>query len=60
MPYVKRVARCIECGNFMTAKADGNGNQYLMGLNECPNCECEDFEVVRYEGVGSSSKTASG
>ena len=46
MTYAKRVARCTECRNIMTAKADGNGNQFLMGMNECPRCGCEDFDIL--------------
>lgn len=56
MPYEKEAARCAECGNVTTAKVDEDGDQFLMGANECPNCGCEDFEILEMEESGDQSR----
>ena len=56
MPYEKQAARCAECGSVTTAKVDSDEDQFLMGINECPDCGCEDFEILELDESEDSSK----
>lgn len=58
MSYARRIVRCTECEKVMTAKTDGDGNQYLMGTNECPRCGCEGFEIVEIDEHKSHTTAA--
>jgi predicted nucleic acid-binding Zn-ribbon protein len=54
MPNEKSMVQCIECGTPMTASEDKDGNQYVMGTSECPECGCEDFETIESEDIEKS------
>ena len=56
MSYEKQAARCAECGSVTTAKMDGDEDQFLMGINECPDCGREDFQILELDESGDSSK----
>ncbi|WP_049996430.1 hypothetical protein [Halococcus sediminicola] len=49
MAYEKEAARCVECESVTTAKVDGDEDQFLMGVTECPDCGCEDFDILEMD-----------
>ena len=47
----RRLARRIECGHSVPAKLDASGSYYPMGISECGECGCEDFELIQVEDI---------